>query len=37
MTEDQIPDFVGDIRATGCPIDAFGDDLYVLGELDVPE
>lgn len=37
MAEDQIPDFVEDILGTGCPIDATGDDLYVLGELDVPE
>lgn len=37
MTEDQIPDFVDDILATGSPICAIGDDLYVLGELDVPE
>ncbi|PVE49895.1 hypothetical protein [Rhizobium rhizogenes] len=37
MTEDQIPDFVDDVLATGSPICAIGDDLYVLGELDVPE
>lgn len=35
MTEDQIPDFIDDILATGSPICAIGDDLYVLGELDV--
>ncbi|MGL4094375.1 hypothetical protein [Agrobacterium cavarae] len=37
MTEDQISDFVEDIRETGCPIDAIGDALYVLDELDVSE
>lgn len=37
MTEDQIPGFVEDILGTGCPIDAIGDDLYVLGELYVPK
>ncbi|MCZ7469813.1 hypothetical protein M0412_03825 [Agrobacterium sp. O3.4] len=37
MRKDQIPDFVDEITATGCPICAISDDLYVLGEIDVPE
>lgn len=37
MRKDEIPDFVDEIIATGCPITAIGDGLYVLGEIDVPE
>ncbi|CVI17451.1 conserved hypothetical protein [Agrobacterium fabacearum CFBP 5771] len=37
MRKDEIPDFVEEIIATGCPITAIGDGLYVLGEIDVPE
>jgi len=37
MRKDEIADFVDEIIATGCPICAIGDDLYVLGEIDVAE
>lgn len=37
MRKDEISDFVDEIIATGCPICAIADDLYVLGEIDVPE
>lgn len=37
MTKDQIPEFVEDIIETGCPICAIGHELYVLGEIDVPD
>lgn len=37
MRKDEIPDFVEEIIATGCPITAIGYDLFVLGEIDVPE
>lgn len=37
MTEDQVPEFVDAILATGCPICAVGHDTYVFAELDVPE
>ncbi|EPQ8536015.1 TPA: hypothetical protein ACGE2L_003887, partial [Acinetobacter baumannii] len=30
MRKDQIPDFVDEIFATGCPITAVGQDCYVL-------
>ncbi|WP_430246516.1 hypothetical protein ACQY1M_25145 (plasmid) [Neorhizobium sp. DAR64861/K0K2] len=37
MTEEQIPEFVDAIIATGCPICAIGHEFYVLGEIDVPD
>ena len=37
MTEDQIPAFVDDIIATGCPITAVGHNWYVISEIDLPE
>ncbi|KXG87704.1 hypothetical protein [Agrobacterium bohemicum] len=35
MRKDQIPEFVDEIIATGCPICAVGHDTYVFGEIDV--
>lgn len=32
MTEDEIPDFVRDIVATGCDILAVGEDSYVVAD-----
>ncbi|KQZ56249.1 hypothetical protein ASD54_25235 [Rhizobium sp. Root149] len=37
MTKDDIPAFIEDILATGCPVTAVGHDSYVFGEIDVPE
>ncbi|MBD9372798.1 hypothetical protein IB238_09220 [Rhizobium sp. ARZ01] len=37
MTEDQIPDFVREIAATGCDIRAVGDDAYVIADVDLPD
>ncbi|QDG94596.1 dihydroxy-acid dehydratase (plasmid) [Rhizobium sp. NIBRBAC000502774] len=36
MTEDQVPEFVDAIIATGCPICAVGHELYVFAEIDLP-
>tara|TARA_R110002020_G_scaffold170523_4_gene360281 strand:+ start:2160 stop:2609 length:450 start_codon:yes stop_codon:yes gene_type:complete len=35
MREDQIPDFVRDVVATGCDIRAVGEDHYVVGDADL--
>lgn len=37
MRKDQIPDFIEEIIATGCPITAVGEDMYVFAEMDAPE
>ena len=37
MRKDQIPDFIEEIIATGCPITAVGHDMYVFAEIDAPE
>lgn len=37
MTEDQVPEFVDAIVATGCPITAVGHDTYVFAEIDLPD
>lgn len=37
MTEDQVPEFVDAIIATGCPITAVGHDIYVFAEIDLPD
>lgn len=37
MTEDQVPEFVNAIVATGCPITAVGHDIYVFAEIDLPD
>lgn len=37
MREDQIPDFVREVAATGCDICAVGDDSYVFGDADLPD
>lgn len=37
MREDQIPDFVREIAATGCDIRAVYDDAYVIADADLPE
>jgi hypothetical protein len=37
MTEDQVPEFVDTIIATGCPISAVGHDIYVFAEIDLPD
>ncbi|UJW73534.1 hypothetical protein [Rhizobium sp. SL42] len=36
MRKDQIPDFIEEIIATGCPITAVGHDTYVFAEIDAP-
>lgn len=35
MREDQIPDFIHEIVATGCDIRAVGEDHYVVGDADL--
>jgi hypothetical protein len=35
MTEEEIPDFVRDVAATGCDIRAVGSDSYVFGDADL--
>ena len=37
MREEQIPDFVADIVATGCDITAIGSDAYTIGDADLPD
>ncbi|MCZ8158680.1 MAG: hypothetical protein O9256_02155 [Rhizobiaceae bacterium] len=37
MTEDQIPAFVEELLATGCPVYAIGREAYVIAEFEVPE
>lgn len=37
MRKDQIPDFIEEIIATGCPITAVGHNMYVIAEIDAPE
>ncbi|AOG12551.1 hypothetical protein [Agrobacterium sp. RAC06] len=37
MTADQIPEFVAEILATGCPIYALGRSTYVIAEFVLPE
>ena len=37
MRKDQIPKFVAEVIATGCPISAVGHDMYVFAEIDLPE
>ena len=37
MRKEQIPDFIEEIIATGCPITAVGHDMYVFAEIDAPE
>ncbi len=37
MREEQIPEFVADVIATGCNITAIGDGSYVIGDADLPE
>ncbi|WP_165222217.1 hypothetical protein [Affinirhizobium pseudoryzae] len=37
MTEDQIPAFVEELLATGCPVYAIGREAYVIAEFAVPE
>lgn len=36
MTEDQVPEFVDAVIATGCPICAAGHEPYVFAEIDLP-
>ncbi|MCJ8520494.1 hypothetical protein ABID21_003632 [Pseudorhizobium tarimense] len=36
MREEDIPDFVRDVVATGCDMCAVGDDHYVIGDADLP-
>lgn len=35
MTEDEIPEFVREVAATGCDIRAVGDDAYVIADADL--
>jgi hypothetical protein len=37
MSEDDVPDFVEAVAATGCDITAIGDHSYTLGDADLPE
>ena len=37
MTEDQIPEFVSEVIATGCDIVAIGHDGYVIADCDLPQ
>lgn len=37
MTEDQVPEFVDAIIATGCPITAVGHEIYLFAEIDLPD
>jgi hypothetical protein len=37
VSEDQIPAFVEELLATGCPVCAIGREAYVIAEFDVPE
>nr|CAD6614876.1 hypothetical protein RKHAN_02742 [Rhizobium sp. Khangiran2] len=37
MTEDDIPEFVNEVLATGCEIVAIGDDGYVIADCHLPE
>jgi hypothetical protein len=37
MRKDEIPDFIAEIIATGCPISAVGHYMYVFAEIDLPE
>lgn len=37
MRKSQIPDFIEEIIATGCPMTAVGYDMYVFAEIDAPE
>lgn len=37
MRKSQIPDFIEEIIATGCPMTAAGYDMYVFAEIDAPE
>lgn len=37
MTENQVPEFVDAIIATGCPITAVGHEIYVFAEIDLPD
>lgn len=36
MTEDQIPEFVEAVLATGCEMCAVGTTAYVFGDADLP-
>lgn len=36
MREDQIPEFVTDVIASGCNIEALGDSMYFIGDADLP-
>ena len=37
MTEDQIPEFVREVAATGCNICAIGNHSYMIGDVDLPD
>ena len=37
MTADQIPAFVQEVLATGCPIRAVGDDVYAIADAHLPD
>ncbi len=37
MAEDQIPAFVEELLATGCPVYAIGREAYVIADFEVPE
>jgi hypothetical protein len=36
MDEDDIPDFVEAVAATGCDITAVGEHSYIIGDADLP-
>ncbi|MCZ8158954.1 MAG: hypothetical protein O9256_03590 [Rhizobiaceae bacterium] len=37
MSEEQIPAFIDELLATGCPVYAVGQKAYVIAEFAVPE
>lgn len=37
MQEDQIPDFVREVAATGCDTCAVGNESYAFGDADLPD
>ncbi len=37
MSEEQIPAFIDELLATGCPVYAVGQNAYVIAEFAAPE
>lgn len=36
MTENQIPQFIDELLALGCEVEAISPDRYVIGDVDMP-